>query len=120
MEKVGKTTEKKGNLAKKRMAARRAELHALFANVDEGERLLVSKLIQEVVEMEERMEMLKKQPFLAIHPKRPELMKSTPAAKVYKETSAQYMNAIRILLSVLRQSGVDEAEELIRKLEEFA
>lgn len=47
-------------------------------------------------------------------------MKSTPAAKQYKECSQSYMNAVRILLNTLRKTQTDAADELLKRLEEFA
>ena len=118
--KKGEKSAKTDRIEKKRHAERVAELRSLFKDVDESERILVSKLIVQVVDLEERMEELKKKPFITVHPRNPMLMRSTPAAKLYKETSAGYMNAIRILLSVLRQSGEEEQSELLKRLEEFA
>lgn len=99
---------------------RRKELEALFAGVDESERILVDRLIGEVVYLEETMESLRSLPFIVEHPSRKGVMKTTPAAKLYKESSQSYMNAIRILLNILRKTETDAADELLKRLEEFA
>lgn len=96
------------------------ELKDLFADVEENEKKLVLRLLAEVVYLEERMEELKKLPFLHIHPKNPALQKLTPAAKLYKECSQSYMNAIRILLSILRKVETSAQDELLKRLEEFS
>ena len=102
------------------MKGRREELAALFANVDPGEKILITKLIDEVVFLEEDMDRLRSWPFIVEHPTRKGITKSTPAAKLYKEHSQSYMNALRILINVLRKTDTDAADELLKKLEEFA
>lgn len=99
---------------------RREDLQRIFEDVDPGERVLVDQLIREVCFLEERMEELRTQPFIVHHPTRPGITKSTPAAKQYKECSQSYMNAVRILLNILRKTQTDAADELLKRLEEFA
>jgi hypothetical protein len=99
---------------------RRKTLDMIFADVDSGEKALIDNLLDEVCFLEDRMTELKKLPFVSVHPHRPELQKSTAAAKQYKECSQSYMNAIRILVSVLKQSESDAQNELLKKLEDFA
>lgn len=98
---------------------RRTQLDEIFRNVDEDERQLVDKLIGEVVYLEKQMEDLKKLPFIAIHPEKPQLQKLTPAAKLYKEYSANYANIIRILLNVLRKVESSETNALLEELARF-
>lgn len=95
------------------------ELNDIFRDVDDGQRKLIQPLIVEVVDLEERMRDLKKLPFIAVHPQNNSLQKMTPAAKLYKECSQSYMNAIRILCSVLNKVETTAQDELLRKLEEF-
>ena len=101
-------------------ADRRAEYDKMFENVDETERKLVDRLIDECVYYEEQMSELRKLPFISVHPTRPNLQKTTSAAKLYKEYATSYMNALRILLNILRKVESEEQNELLRKLEEFA
>lgn len=98
---------------------RRKQLEEIFRNVDEDQRQLVGNLIEEVVFLEEKMTELKKLPFIAIHPDNPARQKMTPAAKLYKEHSQSYMNAVRILLSLLNKVESSAQDDLIRALEEF-
>lgn len=65
-------------------------------------------LIDEVVFLEERLEELKKLPFIKVNPKNKTQQKSTPAQKQYKELLQQYVNIIRVLL---RATGTDESDE---------
>ena len=98
---------------------RREELDEIFRDAEETEKKLVDKLIEEVIYYEEQMRELKKLPFIAVHPKNPSLQKITPAAKLYKEYATSYMNALRILLNILRKVETAAQDELLRKLEEF-
>lgn len=65
-------------------------------------------LIDEVVFLENRLEELKKLPFIKVNPKNPTQQKSTPAQKQYKELLQQYVNIIRVLI---RATGTDESDE---------
>ena len=65
-------------------------------------------LIDDVVFLEERLEELKKLPFIKVHPKDPTKQKATPAQKQYKELLQQYVNIIRVLIRV---TGTDESDE---------
>lgn len=65
-------------------------------------------LIGEVVFLENRLEELKKLPFIKIHPRDPTKQKATPAQKQYKELLQQYVNIIRVLI---RATGTDESDE---------
>lgn len=71
-------------------------------------------LIDEVIELEEQLNYLRKLPKIKVHPKDPTKQKATPAAKLYKESLQQYTNIIRILM---RASGtdVDDEESPLRK-----
>ena len=98
---------------------RREQLEEIFRNVDEDQRQLADKLIDEVVFLEERMKELKQLPFIAVHPENPSRQKVTSAAKLYKDCSASYMNALRILISILRKVEASAQDDLLRMLEEY-
>lgn len=98
---------------------RREELEQIFKDCPEGQKILIGQLLDEVVFLEERMAELKKFPFVAVHPKNPQIQKSTAAAKQYKECSQSYMNAIRILNGILVTTEPSAADELMAKLAEF-
>ena len=89
---------------------RKEELEAVFADLEEKPRMLVSQVIEETVFLEERLSELKKLPFLRSHPARPELQKVTPAAKQYKELSQVYANNIKVLQKALGAKGNAEKE----------
>lgn len=98
---------------------RRDQLEEIFKNVDEGQKQLVDRLLDEVVFLEEKMIELRRLPFVNVHPTNSALQKTTPAAKLYKECSQSYMNAIRILSSILHKVESSAQDELMKMLEEF-
>lgn len=98
---------------------RREELNEIFNDIDPNEKKLINPLIDEVVFLEEQMIELKKLPFISIHPKNPALQKKTEAAKLYKECSQSYMNAIRILSSLIHKDDSGEESPLRQYLKEF-
>lgn len=99
---------------------RRKEFDEIFKDVKDDEKKLVDKLLDEVVFLEERMTYLKTLPFISINPKKSTLQKITPAAKLYKECSQSYMNAIRILVGIVHKVESSAQDELLKKLEEFS
>lgn len=101
------------------MSNRREELNQIFKDIDKTEKQLIDKLLDEIVFLEEQMINLKKLPFIKINPKNQTQQKITPAAKLYKEYSQSYMNAIRILLNTLRKVESSAADELLERLKEF-
>lgn len=99
---------------------RRQTLNEIFKDIDENERKLIEPLLDEVIFLEVQMMDLKQLPFISVHPKNPALQKKTEAAKLYKECSQSYMNAIRILVGVLHKVDSSAQDELLKRLEEFS
>lgn len=98
---------------------RRQEFDKIFSACTPEQKMLIAPLIDEVIFLEMRMEELKRMPFIAVHPRNPQLQRSTPAAKQYKECSQSYMNAVRIMLGVLTKVEPSAADELMEKLAAF-
>ena len=96
---------------------RKQELLKLFKDVDENQKKLVDRLLDEVVHIENELDMLKGLPPIRVHPKDPSKQEMTPAGKLYKDMTAQYMNAIRILSSVLRGSAGEEYDPVAEFME---
>ena len=94
---------------------RRDEYAEIFAGVNEQERRLVDRLIDEVVFLEARMDEVRGLPFVSVNPKNKSQQRTTAAAKVYKECTQSYMNAIRILVGILRKEDTS-AEDTLMKL----
>ena len=91
--------------------ARREELVSI---VPDESLDLVSKVIDDIVFLEAKLEELRKLPFIDVNPKNPVKQKATPAAKQYKEFLQQYINCVKVIESIIyrdkRLEG-DEAEE---------
>ena len=98
---------------------RRQQLDEIFKNVDSEKKQLVDKLLDEIVFLESRMNELKQLPFINVNPKNPAQQKTTAAAKLYKECSQSYMNAIRILAGILHKVENTAQDELMKMLSEF-
>lgn len=89
------------------MKDRRQELIRYCCKSDEDKIVLIP-LIDETIFLENRLEELKKLPFIKINPKNQTQQKSTPAQKQYKELLQQYTNIIKVLT---RATGHDEGDE---------
>ena len=91
----------------------------LLELLPEDSKELVSDVVDEVVFLEERLTELKKLPFIQVHPTKPELQRSTPAAKQYKEFLQQYINCIKVIEAVIyrdkRLEGDAPEESPLRK-----
>lgn len=98
---------------------RREELTNLFKDVEENQRTLVRKLIDEVVYIESALDELKKLPFIRVHPKDNSRQEVTPAGKQYKDLTATYMNAIRILCSILSKVSGDDYDPVAEFMEKM-
>ncbi len=89
------------------MRDRRTELIEYCCNSDE-DKIILLPLVDEVIFLENRLEDLKKLPFIKVNPKNPMQQKSTPAQKQYKELLQQYTNIIKVLT---RATGHNEGDE---------
>ncbi|MCQ2978222.1 MAG: hypothetical protein MJ245_00290 [Clostridia bacterium] len=99
--------------------SRAEELKEIFKDVDESQRKLIQPLIDEVIFLEVQMQNLKKLPFISTNPKNPNQQRKTEAAKLYKECSQSYMNAIRILCSLLHKGDGGEEDPVAKFMESF-
>lgn len=84
---------------------RREELLKL---VNDSNETIVKPLIEKMLFLENQLEQLEKLPMIKVHPEMPELQKTTPAAKLYKEFLQQYTNIIKV---ISRATGVENDEE---------
>lgn len=91
---------------------RKEELDNIFKDIDENEKKLVQPLIQKVIFWEHQMLELEKLPFICTNPKNPMQQKKTEASKLHKEISQSYMNAIRILCSLIHKVDSNEDSPL--------
>ena len=98
---------------------RKETLEDIFKDIDEGEKKLIDPLLEEVVYLEEQMQYLRTLPQIKIHPTNSAIQKKTEAAKLYKEYSQSYMNAVRILIGVLHKVDSSAQDDLLKRLAEF-
>lgn len=99
--------------------SRADELKEYFKNIDEDKRAFAEDTIDEYIFFLERIEELKKLPYIRVSKKNPEMQQLTPAAKLIKEYS-QALDAKRgTLLRILYRVENSEADALLAKLAEF-
>lgn len=95
------------------------ELKELFQNIDEDKRQFAFDTIDEYCFFLERINELKKLPYIRVSKKSPEVQQLTPAAKLIKDYS-QALDAKRAtLLRMLYRVETSEADALLAKLAEF-
>lgn len=91
----------------------------LLSLIPEESKALVIPTIEEVVFLELRLQELKGLPFIKVNPNNPEMQKSTPASKMYKEYLQQYVNCIKLLEAVIyrdkKLEGAEVEESPLRK-----
>ena len=95
------------------------ELKNIFKNVEENQQKLILPLITELIFLEEQLKFLKTLPFLRVHPKDKTKQEQTPAFKQYKEFTQAYMNAIRILCSILSKVAIDDYDPVAEFMEKM-
>lgn len=71
-------------------------------------------LIEKMMFLENELEKLEKLPMIKVHPENPEIQKSTPAAKLYKEFLQQYTNIIKVISHATSNEN-DEEESPLRR-----
>ena len=94
------------------MKERAAELFAIAkANGCEEN---ASELVKDIAFLEERMQELRKLPFIKVDPNNPERQKGTAAAKQYKDLLQQYTNSLKLFLKMCGDLEEDEVESPLR------
>lgn len=80
---------------------------------------LVRSVIDDIVFLEERLEELKRLPFIEVNSKNAMKQRATPAAKQYKEFLQQYINCVKMVEGVIyrdkRLEGDEVEESPLRK-----
>lgn len=97
---------------------RKEKLLKIFENVDEDKKILVEQTIEEVLFLEEQLKELKKYPFIKIHPTDVTRQKPTPAGKQYKEFMQSYLNALKVLNSVVSRDTFAEEDDFDKWIKE--
>lgn len=98
---------------------RRMQLRSFFENVDEDKRTLAHDAIDEYLFFIERIEELKKLPYLRVDRLNAQRQEMTPAAKLIKEYSQAVDSKRKTLLTILYRVESSAADDLLQKLAEF-
>lgn len=98
---------------------RKEKLNNIFEKVDEDKRNLVEPILDEIVFLENKLQELRKLPFIRINPNNPEQQKITAAGKQYKELSQSYLNAIKVLSSVLNKDIQEDDDEFDNFMKQY-
>ena len=89
------------------------ELKKLISEKNDNTTLFDS-LVDDVIFLENQLIELRTLPFISVNPKNPQMQKTTPAAKQYKELLQQYTNCLKILAKASGQD-IDDEESPLRK-----
>lgn len=98
---------------------RKENLNKIFEKVDEDKKSLIEPILDEIVFLENKLRELRKLPFIRINPNNPEQQKITAAGKQYKELSQSYLNAIKVLSSVLNKDIQDDDDEFDNFMKQY-
>lgn len=98
---------------------RKQTILEIIEKLDEDSRELLLPLVDQIVDLEKRLEELSREPFISYHPQNRAVQKKTTAAILYKELSSGYHEKLRIILSQLNKTDTDAADELRKLLEKY-
>lgn len=98
--------------------ARVQELRALFD--DPAVLTVVGPLIDELADIEDQLQAIKKEPFIRYHPTNRAIQKATPAGRLYKDLLSKQADIARLLLRQLGKGGDDEDSPLREYLRSLA
>lgn len=79
-----------------------------------GEEEKAAELVEDIAFLEQRLQELRRLPFLRIDPNNPERQKPTPASRQYKELLQQYNNSLKLFCKMCGDLKEDEAESPLR------
>ena len=98
------------------------EFEEALKSLSEEKKALANSILDDLIYIEHNLCILRTKPFIKYHPTKPNLSKTTPEAKVYKDLLSQKNNLIRTLNNTLRnvtgEDDKDPMEEFNKKLEE--
>ena len=94
------------------MTERAAEL--LKIATANGEEEKARELVEDIDFLEQRLQELRRLPFLRIDPNNSERQKPTPAARQYKELLQQYNNSLKLFCKLCGDLKEEEAESPLR------
>ena len=91
---------------------RKQEIVDVLGDVSDAELKIIDPLINDVVFLEEKLDELKEYPFISVNPKNKTQQKTTPAGKQYKELLQQYINCIKVIISLVGEQNDSEESPL--------
>lgn len=94
---------------------RKEDLEKIVFKDGSNNNIKASRLIEEIIYLEEQMAYYRSLPQIKVDKDHPEKQKATPAAKLYKECLQQYNNCLRLLLRITGDIGEAEEESPLRK-----
>lgn len=95
------------------------KLKAFFQNIDDDKKQFAFDAIDEYCFFIDRIQELRKLPFIRVSKSNPERQELTPAAKLIKEYSQAVDNKRKTLLMILYRVENSAADDLLAKLSEF-
>lgn len=84
----------------------------LMKLVNDSNAATVTPLVEKMLFLESQLESLEKLPMIKVHPTNPEIQKTTPAAKLYKEFLQQYTNIIKVISHAVGEDSTEEESPL--------
>lgn len=79
-----------------------------------GDEPKARQLVEDLAFLEERLQELRRLPFLKIDANNPERQKATPAARQYKELLQQYNNSMKLFMKICGDLNEEEVESPLR------
>lgn len=95
------------------------DLKTYFQNIEDDKKQFAFDAIDEYCFFIDRIQELRKLPYIRISKNNPERQELTPAAKLIKEYSQAVDNKRKTLLMILYRAENSAADELLAKLSEF-
>lgn len=87
---------------------RKNELMTLFSG---SSKTIISKIIDEIIFLENQLKSLKNMPFISVNPNNPIKQRNTPAGKMYKEFLQQYINCLKMVeYAIYKEQKVEDKE----------
>lgn len=102
-------------MTQKEKNARRKELDSCFEMCSKETKIIVSRLIDEVINLEIQLDEIKKLPKYKVHPQHPDIIKPLPVFKMQKDLMQQYNIAIKNLHSMENRNNDQDDESPLRK-----
>lgn len=79
-----------------------------------GEEEKAAELVEDIAFLEQRLQELRRLPFLRVDPNNPERQRPTPASRQYKELLQQYNNSLKLFCKLCGDLREEEAESPLR------